>query len=111
MASEQQTAEDNKEMWTRWQNVDGIYMPGSVQPSQKPWKERLTNLRQMKLRDDDVFICAYPKAGESVYFQTVKCENRRNAELFKSVQIIDLVSVHLTVTLDMTGKLFNQMML
>ena len=43
--------------------IDGMTLPPR-QPSGVPWEEHVANIRSLELRSTDVFICAYPKAGE-----------------------------------------------
>ncbi|XP_070204620.1 sulfotransferase 6B1-like isoform X2 [Littorina saxatilis] len=41
--------------------MEGIMLP--PQPFHVPWEQHINELRTLTLRDDDVFLCAYPKAG------------------------------------------------
>ena len=42
--------------------VDGIYLPPE-QPGTPKWKDKIEQIRQMTLRDDDVLLLTYPKSG------------------------------------------------
>ena len=44
--------------------VDGLPLP-PVQPSMVTWRKQIDDIRELELRDDDVILCAYPKAGKS----------------------------------------------
>lgn len=42
-------------------------LEGWALPPKRPrltsWETHIANLRSLQLRDDDIFLCAYPKAG------------------------------------------------
>lgn len=42
--------------------INGMTLP-PLQASQVPWEKHITDIQALELRDTDVFICAYPKAG------------------------------------------------
>ena len=44
--------------------VEGLPLP-PVQLSMVTWKKQIDYIRELELRDDDVILCAYPKAGKS----------------------------------------------
>ena len=52
-------------MESAWKNrklYEGIVMPDLI-PGNKPWNEKIEDLRRMKLRDDDVMLFTFPKTG------------------------------------------------
>ena len=66
--------------------VDGVVFPSYFADDPV---QRLTDVRQMEGRDDDVVIIAYPKAGG--YFLTVKNKKECRCFLFLSMQIYNKV--------------------
>ena len=42
--------------------VDGMHFP-PLRPGMTSWEDKIKELRQMKLRDDDVLLLTFPKAG------------------------------------------------
>ena len=59
--SEQEKKEDlTKSVWKSMGPFNGFYLPPNPLGS---WENKLKDLRQMTLRDDDVILLAYPKAG------------------------------------------------
>lgn len=42
--------------------IDGIKFPG-IHPFSVPWDQLINDIRNMTARNDDIFLCAYPKAG------------------------------------------------
>ncbi|KAK7487793.1 hypothetical protein BaRGS_00020934 [Batillaria attramentaria] len=49
------------EMENTEQVVEGIHLP--PHPFRVPWQKHITDIRSMTVREDDVFLVAYPKAG------------------------------------------------
>ena len=44
--------------------VEGLPFP-PVQLSMVTWKKQIDDIRELEIREDDVILCAYPKAGKS----------------------------------------------
>ena len=56
------TMEEEESLWKQTGPVDGMHFP-PLRPGMTSWEEKIKELRQMKLRDDDVLLLTFPKAG------------------------------------------------
>ena len=74
MAEQKTFASQQEEMDYLWENemkpVEGIYLPLGP-PGLPPWEGKIAELRGMTLRDDDVLLFTYPKAGQSIVKHTL----------------------------------------